>query len=656
MSGSAPRAGGEATATLSRTVLAVLLLEARAHLDELGFSCAGVSDILAATAVGSSQAYVRRAQVRVALAGLSRQTAQTGASDSDDAELRVAQSVIEFMARNPGCVVYRASKRSFSAGFRAKVRELRRQHPTVPEQRFAAAIRVSPSTLRAWLRATPETSSHERGDRPRPHATQASQLSASVSSVDVSVAEPEATGPEAVLIDAWRRWDGSFTSFCDYVRAELGLPWRRTAIARLLADVGLRHLRPRGRRPHADLAPRRAFQSFFPGAIWSSDGAAVPVVIDGKRHVFNVQLMLDTDSGAIPGVSIRDHESGQALCEAFDEAVQATGKTPLGLLLDNRPCNHGRVAGALKHRTRVFFAGKNRPQSKGHVEGAFGLFSQAVPPIELRLDALAHAATSGRDTRELARQVLALTVQTWARTWNYRPRRTRQRRHRVELYRRGAPSAAAVRRAERFLNGRVRATVRTRRGSPPNSELRRLVRAELARLEITDPRDYTATVLASRPLPAVLAGLATFAGKRAAGTLPSDAGHAYLLGIVGRLAENAEVLAVSDRLWETRSRANVHVRAALIDMERRCRAAHRGEGVPAFVDQSVDHAIASAGDCDRRLWLAVAGKLIRRVPRDERRALYRRASRRIAAHRAWSTRERHIAVCVLAAETLPLPT
>ncbi|GAB4567244.1 MAG: hypothetical protein Tsb0020_19590 [Haliangiales bacterium] len=614
-----------------------------------------MSDILAATAVGSSQAYVRRAQVRAALAGLSRQAAQTGASDSDDAELRIAQAVIEFMARNPGCVVHRASKRSFSVGFRAKVRELRRRHPTVPEQRFAAAIRVRPSTLRAWLRATPETSSRGRSDRPRPHAAQTSTPSASLPPAGVSVAGPQAAGPEAALIDAWRRWRGSFTSFCDYVRAELGLPWRRTAIARLLADAGLRHLRPRGRRPRVDLAPRRAFQSFFPGAIWSSDGAAVPVVIDGQRHVFNVQLMLDTDSGAIPGISIRDHESGQALCEAFDDAVRATGETPLGLLLDHRPCNHGRVASALRRHTRVFFAGKNRPQSKGHVEGAFGLFSQAVPPIELRLDALAHAAASERDTRELARQVLALTVQTWARTWNYRPRRTRQRRHRVELYRRGVPSADAARRAERFLDGRVRAAGRTRRGPRPDSALRRLVRAELARLELADPRGYTATVLASRPLPAVLAGLAIFAGKRTAGTLPADAGHAYLLGIVGRLAETAEVLAVSDRLWETRSRANQHVRAALVDMEQRCRAARGGEGIRACVDQSIDHAVASAGNCDRRLWLAVAGKLIRSVPRDGWRALYRRASRRIAAHRAWSTREQHLAMCVLAAETLPLP-
>jgi hypothetical protein len=66
-----------------------------------------------------------------------------------------------------------------------------------------------------------------------------------------------------------------------------------------------------------------------------------------------------------------------------------------------------------------------RPQNKAHVEGAFGLFAQTVPPLVL---------DTALDQSSLARQLVLLVATTWARAVNLRLRRDRGGRTRIELY------------------------------------------------------------------------------------------------------------------------------------------------------------------------------------------------------------------------------
>ncbi|WP_045118754.1 transposase [Haliangium ochraceum] len=648
-------------ASLSPSVLAGLLLDARAHLRALGLPHPEVGEILEATSACRSQAFARRAAVRSAVQTLNRPRGRPARDRADSDEAQVARIALAYVAAHPGCVVHRGQRRFYSSGYRAAISALRQRWRHLPLSSFARAVQVRPSTLRAWLRRDEGDGGerrvcgrdleHEPGPRPsRARVTR------------------ERT-PAAELIDAWRSWSGSFSGFCAYTRTVLGLPWRRTAIARRLADAGLRVPETRAGRAAEDDAVRGAFRSFFPGAIWSSDGARVVVRVDGEAYAFNLQLAVDTDSGALLGVSIRDHEDGSAVREAFFDAVRTAGAPPLGLLLDQRPCNHGETVQALQRHTEVIYAGRNRPQSKGHVEGAFGLFAQSAPPLELWLERgsgrdgeAAEAGEGGVDRRTLARQTASLVVQTWARSWNYRPRRTRGRNHRVALYRGASVSAQAQHEAG------VEIARRARRGPGRRCRTRQLglqsfVRAELARLGIADAAGYTARALATRPSHAVIDALAMFDGKRAAATLPADAGGAYLLGIVERLCREREGLALGDALWRVRSDARAHVAATLDDMFAHAWAAG-GEGdasghaidhaVGHAIDHAIDHASDSEGKVDRQLWLVVVARLIARAPGHLRREHYRRACRRILACARWSARTQREAMRSVAAELLPL--
>lgn len=54
----------------------------------------------------------------------------------------------------------------------------------------------------------------------------------------------------------------------------------------------------------------------------------VPVVINGERFDFNLELNVDAYSGAFVGASIHDEENSRAVIEAFEDGVETTGARP----------------------------------------------------------------------------------------------------------------------------------------------------------------------------------------------------------------------------------------------------------------------------------------------------------------------------------------
>ena len=197
----------------------------------------------------------------------------------------------------------------------------------------------------------------------------------------------------------------------------------KTMIARILFEHGERTPARRGGRSRDEEALRNTFETFFPGAQWVGDGKQLEVVIDGKIHV-NLELIVDAASAAAVGISVRDEEDSAAVVEAFDQGKQTTREPPLALLLDNRPSNHTAEVDAALDDTMRIRATPYRPENKAHVEGAFGLFAQKVPSIEL-------------DTRNpctLAKTIARLVATTFFRALNRAPRRDRDGKTRTELY------------------------------------------------------------------------------------------------------------------------------------------------------------------------------------------------------------------------------
>jgi hypothetical protein len=316
---------------------------------------------------------------------------------------------------------------------------------------------------------------------------------------------------------------------------------------------------------------------------------------------------------------VRDAEDSAAVIEAFDGGVATTGAPPIALLLDNRPSNHTpdvdeAIGGTIRIR-----ATPARPQNKAHVEGAFGLFSQALPPLVLE--------TSGT-ARDQARRLLGLVVDVWAKTTNHRPRSGRGGASRVDLYGQATASdeqIAAARKELRELAERqqlARRTLEARR----RPEVLAYLDDAFARLRLLDPERHLRIAIAGYPKTAIASGVAIFEQKRRAETLPDGVDARYLLGIVKNVTAKTELEIFAETLWEERMRARDFFLAPLRADRDKLRAE---KTVEEIITTSADRALATTSNLERTFWLETIVDVIREHPDDERPVLFSHLVRRI---------------------------
>jgi hypothetical protein len=592
--------------------------------------------ILRATDVSKSRAYEVAGALAESLPALTRPPGRPPAeraapTPSEDAEL--TRAVLAYVLEHPGCADRGPARRRYSDGFRRFIVELRARFPNVDVEGFARATLVPLGTLKDWLSAaSPSETAEPTGE------------SASTST--------EATTSEAVgdtreiqlVLAAWSRWDGSFRDFCEHAQRELRVPFGRSLLARILEVHRVRTPAPRPGRSPDERAMRGAFRTFFPGAQWIGDGMQVPISVDGRRFVFNVELDVDAHTGGLVGASVGDEEDAAAVVEAFEDGVRTTGAPPLALLLDNRPSNHAPAVDVALGDTLRIRATLERPQNKGHVEGAFGLFSQVLPPLVF---------DTNRSPRDAARAFLGVLVDVWARTTNHRPRRDRDGRSRAELY--GVSvSDEQIAEAKRELAAtaarqeRARLTLEARR----NPETLALLGRAFARLDLLDPERHIRVAIAGYPLAAIVAGVARFEAKGRAGTLPEGVDARYLLGIVRNVSSDLEDQyfaeaflrirrEVRDLLFERLARERDELRAAAAN-------------ISVFVDACVDHALEIPPGLERTFWLETLGDTLRALPDAQRDEPCLRASRRIHATFAVPHDERRDAARIVLERATPI--
>ena len=380
----------DSVALLPSVWLAAVLLLARSIAERHELPRPTAAAILAATGASKSRAYELVAKLAAVLPTLvrapgrpARPSLPSGAA-SEHTEL--TRAVLAYVMAHPGCVDRGAERNRYSDGFRRFVLDLHEQHLSVALDTVATAIAVPLGTLKDWLRNPPEAVDEEPLETTAP--------------VPCDI---RATHIQTVLV-AWSRWGGSFLDFCAHVRRDLHVPFGRDLVRRILEVEGRRKsARRAGRQSQDEAALRGAFRTFFPGAQWVGDGMQVPVVVDGQSFVFNVELNVDAYSGAFVGATISDTENSAAVVDAFTSGVTTTGAQPLALLLDNKPSNHTSDIDASLGETIRIRATACRPQNKAHVEGAFGLFSQVLPPLVL---------DSCRGAHALARSLLDIVANT----------------------------------------------------------------------------------------------------------------------------------------------------------------------------------------------------------------------------------------------------
>lgn len=617
-------------AVLPPLVAAALLLVARTVAEGHELVAPSVDDVLAATGVSRARAYDIATRVLAVAPTVVRapgRPAKAAPAPAMHDTAATTRAVLDFVMRHPGCVD-RSVRQRYSRDFRLFVVDLCAEHPEVDVATMSAAVAVPVGTLKDWLRAprteAPPLETHEADGR------RANTLD------DLHIQS---------VLDAWRRWDGSFVGFCDHVRDDLRIGHGRDVIRRILESEGLRRTARRPGRSPDERALRDAFKTYFPGAQWVGDGMQVPVVFDGRRFVFNVELDVDAHTAAFVGAAVSDTEDSAAVVDAFESGVVTTGAPPLALLLDNKPSNHTTDVDAALGETLRVRATPERPQNKAHVEGAFGLFSQALPPLVFD--------TTGTP-RDCARAALALFVEVWAKTTNHRPRRAKGGRSRVELYAEHEPSDQEIENARRELRELVARQERARRtlAARRRPEVLALLDAEFHRLALLDPERHLRVAIARYPLDAILAGLAVFRAKRDARTLPDGADARYLLGIVKNVAEKTEGELFAEHLWDLRSQMrDLRIAALQAERDELCKRHDVAQTIATCVDRALE---AAKDSLTRSFWLDSIVDVVRDQPTPERKALYLRAARRIEATYAVSPIERHDAVRVIADRLLKL--
>jgi hypothetical protein len=617
----------DSSPAVAPSVIAGLFFAARDHQLRLGLPCSTIEQILEKTGATRSCAYEAKARVLDALPSLVRPVGRPPAPPAPPptATDALCHEVLRFVMKHPGCVHGGEERRYYSDSLRRLILDLHERHPEVSVESLAQSAEVPVDTLRDWLR------------------TEAPPAAEPV--------EHDLTGwttgnlhIQTILVE-WSVWEGKFLPFCEHVRANLRIPCGRTAIAAILEAHGVRLGKRRAGRSPDEKALRESFEAFFPGAQWVADGTPVVVCLFGQDYKFNFELNVDAYSGAFTGASIRDEEDAPALIQAIEDGKATTGTAPLAVLVDNRPSNlTPEVRDALGDQTLLIPATKGRPQNKGHVEGAFGLFFQTVPTLAL----------DGATERDVARELLRLIITTWGRTVNHRPRVDRGGRTRVDLSS-DKPTPEQIAKARAALEGRLRRQEEARRTLQARQDpvVRKILADAFARFGIADPDGHILDAIARYPLSPVVDGVAIFESRRAAGSLPRDLEipGRYLLGIVRNLAQEREAELICDAMLRARLEARDALLAPLVQ---RRRAVEEQFAAAPRLTSFVDNALTTDRQIDRLFWLSAAGDVISHAHFSERGTLFRQGARRINAASSVPYRERLKAIRWLAHTVVPL--
>lgn len=589
---------------VSQNLIAALLLAATPHLRRLGLPHPTASAVLAATGAGRSRAYELATTIEASLNGVVRPVGRPRRPEPPvlGETSALSRGALDFLIAHPGAVTHRGGRRHYSDGYRALVLRLVDAHPERQRAHVAEAVGVPAATLDDWWSERERLASGKAPNAEPPAAAE----------------DPITENRIAAILHLWRTWDGTFSAFADAVRSELQIPWGHTRIGTVLAVHGDRRpTRRPGRRPD-EKALRGAFQTFFPGAQWSEDGTPLGITLNGERFTFNLELAVDTCSGAIVGGHVSSEENADAVVAAYQDAVETTGAPPLALGTDNATEN---AAAADRDPIRDALhirATPGRPQNDAHVEGAFGLFQSVVPPL----------VVEAQTPRALAAALLALVVTTWARTLNHRPRKSRGGASRVELYREANPTEEQVAAAKEALRAiqaaHDRAEQTRRRRTDPVA--RSALDTFFAARHWDDPKGHLRDAIAGYGLDAVLAALAAWHAKERTARLPEGAAARYLLGITRNIQTERELAAMADELWKRRLDARELVLTRL-DHER---STLRGSPKERL-DSALGQLTRAESQLQRAVWASTVAEIVRSADAQARRHLHQDAVRTIAA-------------------------
>jgi hypothetical protein len=181
------------------------------------------------------------------------------------------------------------------------------------------------------------------------------------------------------IAEDYSTWGGSLRDFFKYESARMHLG--PTPIRRLLVILALISVRSvKGPRYRGETT------RCLPGSILVTDGKTVEAVFTGTGEIrqYNWQGIIDQATICHTAVVVTDTESADGVRKAFDDSCKFLGRTPQGLLHDNKPIHDDRKLREHVEKTTLMIpATPARGENKAGIEGEFGKFEQAVGTIFL---------------------------------------------------------------------------------------------------------------------------------------------------------------------------------------------------------------------------------------------------------------------------------
>lgn len=624
-----------------------------------------MQDILGFTGASRSQAYAYKGRLQDTYPTLvgtpGRPHSPSVGLLDDDRRVVVIAAILEYVKFHPGAIDGTRERHTYSDGFRRFVVGLAgpgQLAEGMTDTLLASLAGVPLATLHDWLNPKPSKG------RPSPsgsdtESTDAKDLAAPSSSpatvpADATVpsSSPEtapangtttpatapATAPgkgttptsvfdmirnehQKLILALWPSWQGTFDGFCRMLRREHRLPFGPTFIGTLLEGLGLRH---RKRRTPVE-APwsSNTFRRFFPGVQWIGDGTRLAIRWGDKIFFFNVEALIDVASNAMMGLDVSPAESALAVHHAYEEAkITSGGVPPVAVTLDNKACNDCPDVHAALADTILLHATPGRGQAKAPVEGAFGLASQDLPPLDVM----------GSTPEEVAACVVRLILLAYYRGRNGRPRKRLGNLTPTEFYANAKPTPEEFEAARKWCQELARREEKARqtREARLDPVRRRLLKEGLAEVGIDDPEDHLAKRLACFGREAIADGLAVYAAKRDKGTLPSETHQhgAYLGGIIKNLHTRYELDRFATHVLKQRIRMQDFTLQPLFLAADHLRSTLPFSQLPqAFVDRALE----ATNTVDYRFWTQAATQALAALAPTCRHTFYQALTRRISA-------------------------
>ena len=585
---------------------------------------------------GRSQAYSMLGRLRAGVETLARPAGRPAEPKADDVKLlKLAKSVISFLKEHPGCCTNSGGRAFYHDDFRRFAVGLFAPGGgavDIPVGQVADAIDVPVGTLKDWLHAAISA----------PPSKDDSERHGSLSEPLFSTTQPQI----ATLLAEYPNWKGTLSGFCEYARTELGLPFGRSFITTVLSAAGLHTPKPRNH-PHQAPWSRGAMRRDFPGMQWFGDGKQLTIILRGQRFTFNLEAFVDAATAATVGAIVSKTEDARAVVDAFHDGLSTVeGLVPMAVTLDNRPGNKAPIVEQELSCCELLHSTPGRGQSKAPVEGAFGLFEQMLP---------SPMVVVGDSDRDIAASIAELVTRAFSLGRNGRPSRRLAGRTPADSYVATCPTEEQVEAAKQWIlelrrREEVARNTRLRRTDPIRLEL---LRTELARLGIDDPKDKTALSLAGYSMDAILTGIAIFKAKRQQDTLPVDClPDRYLGGIIRNVEEREFLERMGRKLLELRldvsdrQLAPFQAQAADIDAA--------APGPTERTNELVLRALQADSTLEFRFWSSRALDAIGVVPPSELLALCTHLRRMIAATFRVDIRRRERFLADLMAAAVPV--